>query len=111
MGKTYQFIKKRLRESLELSTDEKIGKNFWFEYHCFESCDSADAEIWFRSHQKVKVLKISLLGNGSSIEERGENGEPRIYNVLFNDGFIADVFEDELMNDPSEFYRPDPIKR
>ena len=50
-------------------------------------------------------------GNGETKEERGDNGEPRVYNVQFEDGLKWDVFEDELMNDPSEFYRPNPPKK
>ena len=85
--------------------DEKIGKEFWFEYHCLESPKSADAEAWYHSHQKVKVLS------------RGEDDhdefpdEPKIYIVQFEDGLTYDVFDDELMDSPKEFYRPDPPKK
>jgi len=64
-----------------------------------------------RSHQTVKVLNVVEFGNGETKEERGDNGEPRVYNVQFEDGLKWDVFEDELMNDPSEFYRPNPPKK
>lgn len=94
-----------------LGYDEKTGKEFWFEYHCFESCSSADAEVWYHSHQKVKVLFVSTWGNGDTPQERGENGEPRVYRVKFEDGLEWDVFEDELMDSPEEFYRPDPPKK
>jgi hypothetical protein len=91
-------------------TDDKVGKSFLFEYHCLESSTSNDAEVWYRSHQNVKVLDIVELGNGYTKEERGENGEPRVYNVQFEDGLTFDIFEDELINDSSEFYRPNPPK-
>jgi hypothetical protein len=91
--------------------DDKVGKEFWFEYHCFESPASADAEVWYRSHQKVLVLKIETEGGGDTPLERGENGEPRTYRVRFSDGFEYDVFEDELLNSPDDFERPDPPKK
>lgn len=91
--------------------DEKIGNEYWFEYHCFESPASCDAEIWYRSHQKVYVLSISEPGNGDTPQERGEAGEPRVYKVRFKDGLEWDVFEDELMDSPEEFYRPDPPEK
>jgi len=85
--------------------DDKIGKELWFEYHCFESPESSDAEAWYRSHQKVKVL------------ERGEDDhdefpdEPKVYKVQFEDGLIYDVFDDELLESPDKFNRPDPPLR
>ena len=93
------------------STDELIGKTMWFEYHCFKSPESCDSEIWYRSHQQVEVLSISEMGNGDTPQERGENGEPRVYKVRFEDGFEYDVFEDELMDSKDDFYRPDPPKK
>lgn len=27
-----------------------IGDEYWFEYHCKESHDSNDAELWYHSH-------------------------------------------------------------
>lgn len=98
----------RLFESL---SDDKVGKNFWFEYHCFESPSSTDSEVWYRSHQKVKVVEIVEWGNGDTEEERGDTGEPRVYRVRFKDGFEYDVFEDELMDSPEDFYRPDPPRK
>ncbi len=38
------------RTELEL---RNVGDVVWFEYHCWESPESSDAEIWYRSHQKV----------------------------------------------------------
>ncbi len=90
--------------------DEKVGKEFWFEYHCFESPTSCDSEIWYRSHQKVKVLKV-VHWSYDDKSERLEDGNPRVYLVEWEDGFQYDVFEDELMQSPNEFYRPDTPKR
>jgi len=89
--------------------DDKVGKEFWFEYHCFESDESCDSEIWYRSHQKVKVLSVSEWSL-DELKDRIEDGQPRVYSVKFNDGFIADVLEDELMESKDEFYRPEPLK-
>ena len=33
-----------------------VGAFAWFEYHCWESPESADAPAWYRSHQRVEVL-------------------------------------------------------
>ncbi len=84
--------------------DARIGKEFWFEYHCLESMESSDAELWLRSHQKVIVI------------ERGDDDndecpdEPRVYTVKFADGFTYIAFDDELMESKEDFYRPDPPK-
>ena len=93
---------------INMITDEKIGKEYWFEYHCYENEKSCDAEIWYRSHQKVLVLSISDFGGGDTESERAEFGEPRVYKIRFKDGLEWDVFEDELMNSPEEFFRPNP---
>jgi len=99
-------INKNLHESIVgKNDDEVIGKEFWFEYHCNESHSSCDAELWYHSHKKVKVL------------ERGDDEhdeypeEPKIYKVRFEDGWEYHVFEDELMDTPKEFYRPDPQQK
>ena len=90
--------------------DDKVGKTFWFEYHCYESPESCDAEIWYRSHQKVKVIGVSEWSYDDK-EWRQEDGNPRVYLVEWSDGYQYDVFEDELMESPDEFYRPSPPKR
>ncbi len=95
----------------KIKTDDKVDKVFWFEYHCLESPTSGDVEVWYHSHQKVKVLSIVELGNGDSKEKRLEIGESRVYSVQFDDGLIWDVFEDELMENPNESCRPDPPKK
>lgn len=91
---------------------KRISGMYYFEYHCLESPSSCDAQLWYRSHQKVKVLSMDL-GDGEGIYsymDRMEGGTPIIYKVKFKDGFIHDVFEDELLNSPSEYERPDPPK-
>lgn len=89
-------------------TDEKVGKECWFEHHCEESHSSCDAHLWYRSQQKVKVLKISQSGGGNTIEKRVEAGDPRVYRIKFADGFEFDAFEDEVLNSPSEFVNQPP---
>lgn len=79
----------------------KIGNVYWYEYHCFESPKSCDADLWYRSHQQVIVIN----------EEETEPGEPNVYKVKFDDGFIGSVFDDELMLSTEEFYRPDPPEK
>lgn len=101
----------KLLKIYEALSDNLVGKTKWFEYHCLESPASRDAELWYHSHQKIKILSIITPGNGDTPIERGENGEPRSYKVRFEDGFEYDIFEDEVMNSPEEFYRPDPPKR
>jgi len=99
-----------LNESSE-TTDDVVGKEFWFEYHCFESPKSCDAELWYRTHNKVLVLSIEEHGCGDTKLERLLEGCPRVYRVVFEDGFEYDVFEDELMESKEEFERPDAPKR
>jgi hypothetical protein len=88
------------------------GERLWFEYHCTESHESADAPIWLRSHQQVTVLAIkddeSLLASVPCWVDRFENACQFLYRVQFNDGLEWDVFEDELLDSPDEFDRPDP---
>jgi hypothetical protein len=102
-----ESIKRILRED---KYDDKVGRIFWFEYHCYESPESCDAEIWYRSHQKVKVIGVSEW-SFDNYEDRMNDGQPRVYLVEWKDGFQYDVFEDELLESPDEFYRPNPPKR
>lgn len=94
----------------ESLSDDKIGKNLWFEYHCLESDKSLDAEIWQHSHQKANVLSISALGGEGTQSDRAADGNPRVYKIQFEDGFICDAFEDELVLSPNDFFRPSPRK-
>lgn len=88
------------------------GERAWFEYHCDESPDSDHAEWWYRSHQEVTILEEAASDGWdiSSYEERQEAGTPKVYTVLWEDGFSGDVFEDELLLTPAGFDRPDPPK-
>jgi hypothetical protein len=86
----------------------KPGDTCWFEYHCYEGDDSCDAKLWHHSHQQCKVLKMVEAGDGVTEMERGYNGYSAVFKVRFADGFVWDTFEDELLDDRSEFERPDP---
>ena len=92
---------------MNIQKDNKVGKYFWFEYHCYESPESCDAEIWYRSHQKVKVLSVSEW-SFDNLQDRINDGQPRVYLVEWEDGFQYDVYEDELFESPNEFYRSSP---
>lgn len=102
--------KLEISESFENIEDPKVGKELWFEYHCDESPSSADYQMYLHSHQKCKVIEIVELGGGDTSLERGDNGEPRVYKVKFEDGYEWVAFEDEIMDSPDEFERPDPPK-
>lgn len=93
------------------------GDTLWFEYRCWESHESQDAQLWYRSHQRVTVLRLAP--NDSYYPEDGvtpipsfidrmEAGAPIVYTVKFADGFVGDATEDELLDDASEFCRPGP---
>ena len=92
--------------------DELIpnGTEIFFEYHCWESHESSDAQLWYRSHQKVTVIEcVNAHENGDmSFIERCENGHQLVYKVQFPDGHIGDVFEDELMESEENYERPNP---
>lgn len=88
----------------------KPGDRVWFEYRCEESPGSEHAEWWYRSHQRVKILKLNYAGIGKDQNERAEEGCPAGYDVQFKDGFIGEAMEDELLDSPKEFTRPDPPK-
>lgn len=76
------------------------GETAYFEYHCCQSHDSADAEIWYRSQQPVQVLSIVDPGGGRTMMKRIEYNIPRMYRVRFADGLEWTVFEDELLTAP-----------
>ena len=69
----------------------------YFEYHCYEGEDSGDAIVWHHTHQKVEVLRRVNLNHI----------EFKVYRVRFADGLEYDVFGDELMKSPADYYRPD----
>ena len=88
----------------------KVGKTKWFEYHCYESLDSADYELWIRSHQRVIVGECeneSEFGN-LTLQERHNEGTPLVYQITFVDGFVGAAFEDELLTSKKHFCRPNP---
>ena len=64
-------------------------QEYWFEYHCLESEESADAELWHHTAQFVTIL--------SQIPIK-EAEELPMYKVQFKDGFSYDVFDDELIS-------------
>lgn len=97
----------------------KVGDKVWFEYHCKESHQSSDAIIWYHSHQQVTILagpsfddeplaneKLSIIP--PTLRDRAETAMGLMYRVRWNDGLEYDVFEDELLDCSSEFYRPNP---
>lgn len=110
--KTPKMVKEGLEERREKIKGQvyhvNIGDVAWFEYRCYEGHDSADATLWYKSHQQVKVLRRVETGYGATPRERGENGHPAVYHVKFKDGSDFDVTEDELLYSPSEYVRPDP---
>ena len=73
----------------------------WFEYHCWESESSGDAELWHHTHQQVTVLRKLRVP-----EECDAEVSP-MYRVRFSDGLEYDVCDDELMPSPKYFNRPD----
>jgi hypothetical protein len=86
------------------------GEELWFEYHCWESPKSADAELWYHSHQKVVVLGM-VPNDGMDIikqKDRYEAAATLAYRIRFADGFESDAVEDELLDSQKEFNRPDP---
>ena len=88
-----------------------VGQTVWFEYHCWESDCSADAELWHHSHQRVKITRQIERGYGKTFEERADNGALATYDIVFEDGFKSVAVEDELCESPGDFCRPDPPKR
>lgn len=105
--KAAQKDKKTLcRKCREKETMRKYDKRLargrrWFEYHCEESETSCDAKLWRHTHQKVEVLYKE--------DDVDEGDVGRIYMVRFADGYEYDVFDDELVKNPTDFYRPDYI--
>lgn len=101
-----------------LREDWEPGTRAWFEYHCFESDESSDADLWHRSHQGVTVVRHDptdhdcVRAEAPTMAIRGtEYAMPCMYIIRFIDGHEAGVFEDELMTDRADFFRPDPPPR
>lgn len=90
----------------------RVGQRLWFEYHCWESHQSADAELWYHSHQECTVLGM-VECDGADIfkqSDRYESGCIIVYRVRFDDGQEFDACEDELFENRDNFCRPDPPK-
>ena len=83
--------------------DWQPGSMAFFEYCCTRSHESDHARHWYHSHQWVQIIGLDEDHSdvADTLPERCEAGEPRVYTVLFQDGFIADVFEYELYPDLS----------
>lgn len=75
----------------------KFPTTAFFEYHCWESESSSDAELWHHTHQKCTVVR-RLTPKESDFEG---------YVVRFVDGFESHATADELMNSPKKYERPD----
>jgi 8-oxo-dGTP pyrophosphatase MutT (NUDIX family) len=90
-----------------------IGSRLWFEYHCLESHDSSDAQLWYRSHQRVTIvdLKDSEIPAYESAYWRSYQGMPLAYTIRFADGSTFAATEDELLDSPKDFCRPDPPRQ
>ena len=95
-----------------------IGSRPYFEYHCYEGHDSADAQLWYHSHQQVTVLRRNVEDEtangveGYTFVERSESGAPANYTVRFDDGVEGCVMEDELLTGPEHYTRPNaPVAR
>jgi hypothetical protein len=86
-----------------------FDQRFWFEYHCWESDQSADAALWHRSHQRVTVVGLDHCDVvAATTEERIEACCLLHYLVRFADGKVFTAAEDELYVSKKNFCRPDP---
>ena len=108
MPKSKRTKPKRLTKSVKQTYHVRIGRYYWFEYHCEESHQSADAKLWYHSHQRCKVLSRIEPGGGRDEVERGEAGHCAIYRVRFQDAQEFDACEDELLDSPTDYCRPHP---
>lgn len=97
------------------TTDDvrSVGQKLYFEYHCEESHESGDAELWYRSHQLVTVIGFAPNDGWDiqSLNERCECGCSIMYKIQFSDGWTGEAFEDELLDSEEEYDSPDPPKR
>ena len=91
-----------------------IGETAWFEYHCWESDESADADLWHRTHQPVVVtspISVDVYGAEppeglATVDERNEAAMPGVYQIRFPDGYPGTAWEDELLESPDFYTRP-----
>ena len=90
----------------ELKNLWRPGEVAYFEYHCYMGHDSADAELWYRTHQPVEIMKMTNPGYGRTYRDRAWDGEPRMYRIRFLDGWVGGAFEDELYTSTKYWSRP-----
>jgi hypothetical protein len=103
---------------MDLTSKGHITGSLWepgqllaFEYHCWRSHESGDAELWYRDHQMVTIIAVDLTCDGykafqagvTSANERIEEGIPVAYVARFADGHEHTVLEDELFIDTGFF--------
>ena len=75
-----------------------------FEYHCYEAEDSSDATLWHHTHQQIVVL--AKTGDPNWLAKDGRmQWEERCYQIRFECGFVAGVFDDELLTHAREYER------
>ena len=101
------------KDDIKLENLRKTGEKPFFEYHCWESHQSSDAQLWYRSHQQITILNLLDDCDGKIIasqKERLETGCILVYKVQWKDGHIGDATEDELLDSPTEYTRPTPPK-
>lgn len=102
--------------TLPFNRENPIGCTCYFEYHCWESGKSADAHLWYRSHQQVYVIGYDENSDNyapdcpetETFEKRCENGCQNMYSVRFSDGYVGTVFEDELMETEDYYCSENP---
>ncbi len=99
MSLTRKIIEAETRQTYHV----KPGDRVWFEYHCYESPKSADAQLWYRSHNPVTVGRMIERGSGKDMAERGYNGHSAVFKIRFDDGAEFDATEDELLHNRSEW--------
>ena len=88
----------------------KVGEKYWFEYHCWESPESSDAELWYHSHQQCTIVSVEQEYPDMTEDERYDAAMLNHYNIRFSDGFVSSAGEDELYKNKKGFYRPNPPK-
>ena len=84
------------------------GDTAHFEYHCWQSPDSADYDLWRQTQQPVKVLGLGdcddVSDEAPTYRERGEDwGMPLGYDVQFANGKTGYATEDELFTHPKHY--------
>jgi hypothetical protein len=63
----------------------------YFDYSCWESDDSADAELWHRTKQFVEVLRTVVY---PEVDEDAVGGP--MFEIRFRDGFEGLAWNDEI---------------